>query len=345
MTPEDKTTKVPDAVQTIAETDTITKDVLNKELPEVNFKPFASDFPKILPGDGKDTLDIQKSEMKDAESKGLTWKFEGETYPLFLANKTGNIAMPIPHPNTNEKMGVLGANFAWEQAEPFLLHLNIDLKEISNLKEEGLSTTKRKNLTQQNVNLFTKLIQDGFLIKIKDGEESEPINKEKDAMLLYPPEIQSDLIDKWLGSFYIERYFPEGFDELDALLGQTDRIHFKCKIGDVKNPAHVLVLGFAKPDEVARRDFEDKVRKREYKQEGDIQTTYITINHKVKFNYAKNHLREVQGAVVEEKVDGGAMAVKNIDSKDGLKLFRDGFCPQWFIRLGDALHDTFGIKK
>lgn len=303
-------------------------------------------------GDETGTIELDldlPTEFESGEPKPLTWKFEEKDYPVFIADRTGNIGVPLIHPNTDKKVAVIGANFSWEEqkSQPFLDHLNLHFEDITNANEE-VSETKRKNLTKQNVNLFSSLIVDGWLTKINEfGESGTQVAKTREQMLSYPEDIQSKMIDEWLGRFYIERHFPQGSDEIDILLGQVDSVFFKCKIGNVQNPAHVLLLEFKLPSNDAQRAYDDDTR-REKRPLDRPNVRLIEIKHDVKLRYAKKHLIGVQGAVViSENHDGGITThVDNIlpvNSDQTLKQFKDGFNPQWFVRLADALHGTFNI--
>lgn len=261
-----------------------------------------------------------------------TWNFEGKEYPAFVVNKNDSIAMQIK--NSEEKViGILGANFRWEKSEPFIEHLSLDFKDIRDTRE-GVVESQRKNLTKQNANLFKAVCVGGFLIKVNEfGEHSEPVERSVTEMNAYSQEIKSNLIDKWLSNFHIERHFGDSVDELDALLGKTDSISFKCFIGTKKEPTNVLLLEFNVPSEDARRSYDDMIVNRSRQTEGSNEITNISINYAAKMRYAKKHLAVVQGAVTE---GDNPLAVD-------VKRFNDGFNPEWLMRLADALQDTFDI--
>ena len=279
-------------------------------------------------------------QFQEAKEKGLTWEFEGKEYPLFMANSTGNIGIPIVV--GEKKVGIVIANFDWSgkspKSEPFLQHLDLDIREVTDTKED-LSERQRKNLTTQNAILFRAIVQNGIFIDLDEfGNQSEPKEKTYQEMCILPPELQSDMIDRWLGEFHIERHFNEGVTSLEALFGEMESIMFKVKIGNFQNPAHVLFFEFDVPSKKARDTFKDKRVRRRQRFEGKQQIEFITVDYPLKLKFAKSHLRSVGGVCVVE--NGIETPVKNDEQ---LKLFRDNFNPEWFMSLADALHDTFSM--
>lgn len=279
---------------------------------------------------------------------GNTWEFDGMTYPKFVANSTGVITIPVKHPTEPTKViAYIGAEFLWETKVPFIDHLTIDTRDERNMREEE-TERKRANLIQKSSKLFTELVQGGFLIKINDvGEKSEPIKKTRDEMLRYQPEIQAELIDTWLSEFHVERYFPDGVDDVEALLTEPDGVFFKCRVGDYKNPTSIIIMEFGVPSPDARRAFETDTFAPVTKAEGEKSVTRYYINYQAKIKFAQKYFRNAQGAVLgvpgEFEIDTDTL--RGIDTADGetVKQFLKHFCPTWQISLADQLASCFNL--
>lgn len=265
-----------------------------------------------------------------------TWRYNGAEYPAFVVNKEDSVVIEL-HDSDKRKLGTIGAQYRWEKSDPFREHLNLNFKEIRDTRENE-SESQRKNLTRQNCDLFKAIQVGGFVTKIVDGEPSEPETKTYEEMLRLPSETQSSLIDKWLASFFIERFFAEGANEIDLLFSNTDTVSFICKIGNSKSPSNIILIDFDVPSDDARRDYEDSVVKRKRQTDGTDEIINIDIDYDRKLRYAKKYLRAVQGAVVP--VNGTFQFVSNPDT---LKIFKDSFNPEWLMRLADALQDSFDI--
>lgn len=284
----------------------------------------------------------QSEQFDEAKASGLTWEFEGKEYAMFHANSTGNIGMPIVI--DDRKVGIVIANFDWSGRKPksevFLNHLKIDLTETRDL-ESGESKTHSKNFIAQNCDLFRAIVQSGEFINIdRFGKESEPKPKTHEQMCAILPETQSELINTWLKSFHIERYFGTEDDiSLDALLGEIDTISFKCSIGDKKNPAHVLLFHFNPPPKKIRQSYDDKRIKRTRRIDNKKEETFVQFDNSLKIRYAKDALRSVEGAFVT--LGGIDTPIKEGD--DALQEFKNHFNPEWFMDLADALHGTFSM--
>lgn len=283
----------------------------------------------------------QSEQFNEAKERGLTWTFEGKEYPMFHANSTGYIAMPITA--GDRKVGIVHANFDWSGKKPksevFLNHLKIDYTEVTNI-DTGESKQHSKSGVAQNCDLFRAIIHSGELINIdRFGNESEPKPRTYEQMCAILPEVQSDLIKNWLGSFYIERYFGQEEEiELEALLGELDTISFKCSIGDRKNPTHILLLHFNPPPKKVRNSFAEKRVQRTQKVEGKNREVLSQWDGALKIRYAKDYLRSVEGVYVT--MNGIETSIKEGDD-EALKVFKDNFNPEWLMDLADALHDQF----
>lgn len=288
------------------------------------------------------------TQLHNAKKLNQTWKFDGTTYPLFVANKTGNIGSPIMHPSTNRQIAVLGADFAWEDSQPFLDHLNLKIRDERSSREDE-SVRKRANITRLNSGLFDELVQSGSMIKIDEfGDQSEPVEKTRDEMLAYQQEVKSQLIDDWLGNFSVERYFPAGTDEVDAMLTNTETVFFVVKIGNFKNPAHVLLMEFAAPSPDARRSFEDDTMFLSTKRDGDQMVETYNIKQNAKLNFGKKYFVSVDGVVIGPggNFEPDTNDLKPVDKNDSgsVEFFKASFNPHWWIRLANELADSFNFR-
>ena len=288
------------------------------------------------------------NQLAKAKDLNMTWKFEGAEFPLFVANGTGNIAAPIIKPGTNKQIAVLGADFMWEESQPFLDHLNLQIRDERSSREDE-SIRKRANVTRLNSGLFKDLVQRGQMIKIDEfGEQSEPIEKTRAEMLAYAQEVQSMIIDEWLGNFHIERHFPAGTDEVDAMLSNADTIFFKVLIGSYQNPAHVLIFEFTAPSPDARRSFEDDTSFMGSKRDGDKIVETFNIKQQAKLAFSKKYFKSVEGAVLGPKGEFEP-DVKDLrpvaeSDTDSIKAFKSQFNPHWWIRLSNHLADAFNFS-
>jgi hypothetical protein len=280
-----------------------------------------------------------------ARAANNTWTFEGKEYAKYMANRTGTIGTPIIHPVSNKKVGILIADFAWSEAQPFLDHLDLKLKDERNVREE-VTERKRANLRLQNANLFDATVQQGSIVKLDEfGDQSEPILKKRDAMLAYPPEIKSEAVDTWLGEFHIERYFHPGTDEVELLLAEPESIWFTAKVGDYKNPAHMLLFEFSTPSPDARRNYENDTFIPGSKNERNKITTYYFVNNKAKLNFAKKYFKSVSGAVLgkDGEIEVDTADLKPIQDAETVKQFTKAFNPYWWIQFADAIAGAFSI--
>lgn len=276
------------------------------------------------------------------------FEHNGIKYPYFLANQTGNIGTPLVHPTTKQQIAVLGADFAWEDSEPFVRHLNLNLRDERNVRDDE-SVRRRANVVAQNSRLFADTVQRGWLIEVdEDGSKSEPKEKTREEMLAYPPEIQSQIMDDWLGQFHVERFFPEGQSSVDAMLSTPDKLYFTAKIGNFKNPTHILLFGVNVPNPDQRRAYENDTFQAGSKQEGDKQISTYSIDQAAKIRFSKKHMDTVDGAVLGKNgaLDPDEAEIRVIDpsSIEDMKAFKKAFNPEWHIRLADAIADCFNFS-
>lgn len=293
-------------------------------------------------------LALSDKQIENAKALSQTWNFDGADYALFVANKTGNVGSPIIHPVSKKQVAVLIADFTWESDKPFIDHLNYNFHQETRVQDDE-AIDKSANFTTLNTKLFEDVVAGGRLIKINEfGENSEPIEKTRDEMLAYSPEIQSQLIDDWLGNFHIERYFPEGTDEIDAMLSNVDTIFFTAKIGNDRNPAHVLLFEFNAPSPDARRNFENDAANRGVKQKDNKTITTLYINQNARLNFARKHFRSVQGAVVGPSghFEPDTSMLKEVVESDAVTTgrFKECFNSDWWMKLAGPLSKAFNFS-
>lgn len=288
-------------------------------------------------------VDKKKNDVPMFEHKGVK-------YPYFIANKTGTVGSPIFHPDTKKKIGILGADFAWENSEPFIRRMDLKIRDERNVREDE-SVRHRANIITQNSRLFRDLVQKGFAISIdEEGETGKEVAKTRDEMLAYRPELQSQIVDDWLGNFHIRRVFPDGLSGLDAIVSTPDKIYFECGIGTYKNPTQILLLEFNVPSADACRSYEDDTFLAGSKQEGDKQVTSYNVNHTRKIQFAKKYLDSVKGAALvrdekmgEVDIDTEDLVLFEANDTEALKKFKSAFNPNWMILLADELAGCFNF--
>lgn len=279
--------------------------------------------------------------------KQFVWQFEGKTYPLFLANKTGSIAMPIIHPQDNtKKIGIISANFAWETDEPFLDRLDIARVDKANLHDEW---TKRENesLTLKNAKFFSETVQFGTSTDIDDtGEKKEEILKSRQKMLAYRKPVQSDLVGFFLRECHIERFLPEGVTKLDALLAEPEELIFTMKIGDYNNPAHLILLNCNVPSDEAITNYQKDSFTSFQNNDGDWR--YGRDNQK-RLNFARKFVKTVQGAMLgpvgELEFDDSQIVEITPTDEKAIQTFLKNFNPDWLIKLADEIAGAFNLGK
>lgn len=285
--------------------------------------------------------------MTKKNEQAPMFEFEGSKYPYFVANRTGNIGSPIINPQTGKQMAILGADFMWTETAPFLEHLNLNIRDERGSREDE-TYRRRANLVTQNQKLFGELVQSGYIVKIDEfNGKSEPIAKTRAEMLAYQPEIQSTLIDDWLGNFHVERYFPAGVTDVDALLATPESIFFKCLVGDFKNPAHVLIFEFDVPNPDQRRSYENDTFLSGSKADGDKVVSVYHVQHQAKLRFAKKFFRRCEGAMLakegEVNVEIADLRAIEWSDSDLTKEFLRGFTPSWWVRLADELAGCFNF--
>lgn len=279
--------------------------------------------------------------LEEARNLNLTWRFEEKEYPLFVANQTGNITTSLMHPSGDRKLGILSADFMWTENKPFYDHLNNDFRSERTGRDDE-SVRKVANATRKNATLFDDLVQRGSFQKIDSfGESGDIVEKSRDEMLAFQPEIKSQLIDDWLGAFSAERYFAPGTDETEDLLTGTDTLQIIAKIGDLKSPAHALLFTFATPSPDARRAFEDDTVFVSSKQQGDRVIEKFNVKHERKLAFAQKYFKGVEGAVngPNGELEPHTEALTLVGLNPG--EFKTAFNPHWWIRLANALNGAF----
>lgn len=298
------------------------------------------------------------AEMKEVEQANENQKFgnlgswvfdggDGKEYPLYPVNGTGSVTIPIER--NDQIKGYISALFKWNprDIEPFYERLDSDLTDETDANDDW-TERKRSDYVRKNARFFREVIHSGHLIRVNEfGEQSEPIEKNRDAMLSYPPEIQSDLVSKWLNNFHIERFFPKEADELEALLGNTESIYFAAKVGNIQKPAHVILFECAVPSADARASYRERVWSMRSKDEGGKSIKKWEFDQQVKYNFAKKHLRNVSGCGLGRDEDvfiEQPLSRIVFGEKDSEKAFKTLFNPQWLIDLGDNLAASFFVS-
>lgn len=304
----------------------------------------ANDIGKAaVAGEGQPQIDPQ---LDAARKAGNVWKHDGKEYAKLVVNGTASVGATMMHPVEKVRpIAIIGADFLWESDDLFIEHLNLGIRDERNVREEE-SKRKKKNITTQNAELFKETVQRGWLVKIsEDGSKSDRVEKDRDQMLSYAPEVQSDIVDVWLGKFACERYFPDGTDDVDALFSEPDSIFFICKVGDYKNPAHVFILEFNTPTREQRSAYENDTLIPGTHTEGDTIISTYMINHRAKLRFFRKHLRRVVDGIAlapNHELDVDEAQVRSITESDAdLTQFKKQFCPNWAIQLADSLSNCF----
>lgn len=312
---------------------------------------------QILGELGYDVASDGKITSKDApepgawmkESKPLTHKIDGDEYPLFVANRTAHIGSMLKNPSTGANLAMVTASLAWEKTiQPFFDQLDIELRDERIGREEE-SVRKTKNMMMQNANLFDALVQSGTVVVYDEhGEAGETIEKDRDSMLSLAPEIKAQIVDDWINSWHIARFFPSKTPDIEALLTGTESgIFFKARIGNPKSPIHILSMEFKTPSPDARKSYQDNVGVPTRKNQGDKLITEYHIDHKQKMNFAKRHLVKMSGVAITGKM--GVMEIEEsdlrpaTDSPDDLELIKKGIAPHFWIQIADELADAFNF--
>ncbi len=272
--------------------------------------------------------------LEAAKAAGNTWDFKGKTWELYLANQTGGMARPVVV--EGETVGIIGAEFAWNESEPFLDYLDFEFRNETNIKDQ-VTESKNKNEIIQGAKLFRETCQKGFLIPIDEfgnrGEQQDLTRAE--LMEMTDAETQSDLAINWIIQYRIRRHFPEGYSKLKEAL-KPSNLFFEFYIGENKNPRHCLLFEFDVPTKDARRSYEDDVRHTEREQEGDNVIVRTIIDNKKKLNFAKKYFRSVKGVTLNQ-IGNPFQEGNDQHTKD----FKLGFNPRWFIALADEIVDAF----
>lgn len=292
------------------------------------------------------TNGVMNEDLQRAIDAGNAWQHDGKTYAKYIVNGTAGVGATMTHPvEKTRPIAILGADFLWEGDEVFIDHLNLAIRDERNVRDDE-SQRKRKNITAQNAGLFHETVQRGWLVKIdEDGTKSERIDKTREQMLNYAPEIQSDIINAWLGKFTVERYFPNGTDDVDSLLSEPESVQFLCKVGEFKNPAHVFILEFNTPSSEQRNAYADDTLIAGTRTEGDTVISNYMINNKAKIRFFRKHFRKVIDGVAlapAATLDFDDAEIQPVtDNKVDLDRFKKEFCPHWQVIIADKLSDCF----
>ena len=292
------------------------------------------------------TPDPVDPQLEDAAKAGNVWTHEGKEYAKYIVNGTASVGATMMHPvDKTRKIAILGGDFMWDGDQIFVDHLNLAIRDERNVRDDE-SHRKRKNIDAQNAMLFRETVQRGWMIKIdEDGSQGMRVEKSRDQMLGYAPEIQSDIVNAWLGHFNVERYFPHGTDDIDSLLSEPESVLFACKVGAYKDPAHVFVLEFNTPSSEQRQAYDNDTMIAGTTTEGDTIIQNYMINNKAKLRFFRKHLRGVVGGVAlapDGIVDFDEKDIKEFGAGEAdLKFFKKHFNPNWQVVLADALSNCF----
>ena len=277
----------------------------------------------------------------------LTWEFEGKRYPLFLANATGGIGMPIMHPVDQEKaVGVLSARFSWETSEPFLDHLDIETIDKTS-RNDDWTERENQNMTLRNAQLFKEIVIDGSYTPFDElGEPKASVSKSRAEMLAYRKIVQSDLIQFWLNEFHIERYLPDGVDSIDAFLSNPTEVLFIVRVGSYNEPQHIIVVECDAPSDDQISAYNEKSFSRQQNNNGDWK---YSRNNEIRLQFGKKHITGVKGACLGKlgELDLPLTDIQVIESGNAeqTKAFKRGLNPEWIIRIGEELANAFSLGK
>jgi hypothetical protein len=278
-----------------------------------------------------DISDENKSQLELAREAGNTWEFEGKEYELFVANKQGGVSVPIV-PET-EVVAYASAVFAWDKKDDLLDALDLEIKEV--LIEDSRKTDTA-DITALYAGVFHNTAQSGFWTEIVDGEKQEPQFLSREQMLKADEEIQASLIRNWIDSISISVYKKPGETNIDAFFNKTAKNKYiLAKIGDKKNPKHVLLFEFKSPSLEIRRELKQKRNAETKDENGKTVRIYPNTSH-FRMKQCANHLVSVQGVSLLEP---GKLF--DATSESDKKTFLANFNPIWQVYLTDALFASF----
>lgn len=277
----------------------------------------------------KDTKN--KSQLDLAREAGNTWKHDGKEYELFVVNKQGGIAIPIVE--GNDVVAISSAVFQWDDKETMLAAVQYEMREET---IDDKTKTKGNDAVKLNAELFHNIVQSGSWVDLVDGERQPPIHLPRTEMLDTEEETQSSFIRNWLDNFHIQLHVPKGESRLARLFKKTqDNVFFLCTIGDKDNPAHVLLMEFAKPSLEIRREMRQKRTPEKTVENGKTIVAHPNTSH-FRMQQAQKHLVSVQGTSLLEP--GNPFDPTVAEHK---KTFTANFNPIWMMMLGENLFAAF----
>lgn len=286
-------------------------------------------------------------ETNQPEQNKHVWTFEGRTYDLLLVNRTAGIGMPILNPKDKKTpIGVLNAEFAWQDSEPFFARLDIATIDKAN-EHDDWTQRENENMILKNAKCFSELVQSGSAVDIDEvGERLPEVRKTRQQMLSYRKVVQSDLVGLWLREFHIERWLPDGMTKLDALLSNPTELFFTIKIGEYRNPRHLLFIETDAPTDDAIGNYKTDTFNQSQNEEGDWR---YKRNNEKRYKFGKKYIRSVQGAMLGpvEAFEFDESQLRTIDKGDdkALEEFKRQFNPDWLIKIGEAIAGAFDLGK
>lgn len=295
----------------------------------------------------------ENPQLDHARKNNNTWIFEGVEYPLFVADFTGTVTIPFKQGGV--QIGLLTADFRWDEAKPFLDHLDNNTKMVrSNRDESNRQKQVQDDQVGKNVTLFNALIAGGEIVEFDDdGSHSEPTILTRNDMLTFTPELKSDLLSTWLNQYHVERWFPNG-KKMSNFLYEPTEIFFKMSVGSYDKPAHVMLFQYNVPNQDQRRAIRTS---EEYiqEQEGENTVSEWVFNWNQRLTYGKKHFHSVQGLSLKEEGNPYDNPIPSMtyrinpkeDAKDVPKdqYLKAAFCPNWWIRNANNLITAFAPPK
>jgi hypothetical protein len=282
------------------------------------------------------------------EEKSHVWEFAGRKYDLLLVNRTGGIGMPILNPGDKKtQIGILTAEFAWQNTDPFIDRLNIKTVDKAN-QHDDWTERENENMIMKNSTCFSEIVIRGSAIDFDDstGERKPAVPKTRDQMLSYRKVVQSDLLGLYLREFHIERWLPDGMTKLDALLSNPTELFYTVKIGDYANPRHLLFVECAVPTDDAISNYKSDTFNQSQNEEGDWR--YTRDNEK-RYRFGKKYIRFVKGAMLgpAEQLEFDASQIRFIEQTDDKSMneFKAMFNPDWIIKLAEEIAGAFDLGK
>lgn len=300
-----------------------------------------------------ESVELPKTEEKPTVQENIPtemlWEFEGKKYEKFLVNGTGGCELAIMHPNDETKIvGYLGARFSWEDKEPFLDRADIETVDKAN--KDGGEWTDRENdsIQQKNRKFFYETVQNGYSVDVDDFKErSAPKPKNREDMLKLRGTFQSDLVDSLLiRNVKIERLLSDDMNSVDAFLTDVSEIVLLVKIGDAKNPRHLIKITCNAPSDDALGNYTTTTFKRQQNQNSDWK--YFRDQDK-RIQFFRKHVRNVEGIVLGPtnnlEPELSELYDFDVNNKEHLTMFKKLFNPQWQLEMADFIASAFSLGK